>query len=47
MERVRSGVGLAKCKAVVQGSRQIRLEVDDGRQVVCARSQFMRYKLSY
>ena len=45
MERVRSGVCLAKCKAVVQGSTQIRLEVGDGRQDVRARSQqFMRHK---
>jgi len=47
MERVRSGVGLAKCKAVVQGSTQTRLEVGDGQQVIRARSQFMRHKLSY
>jgi len=46
-ERVRSGVGLAKYKAVIQGSTQIMLEVGDGRQVVRARSQFMRHKLSY
>jgi len=34
----------AKCKSVVQGSTQIRLEVGDGRQVVRARSQFVRHK---
>jgi len=44
---VRSGVGLANCKAVIQGSTQITLEVGDGRQVVRALSQIMRCKLRY
>jgi len=44
---VRSGVGLAKCKAVIQGSTQITLEVGDGRQVVRTLSQIMRHKLRY
>jgi len=46
-ERVRSGVSLAKCKPVIQGSTQITLEVGDGRQVVRALSQIMRNKLRY
>jgi len=41
------GVGLAKCKAVIQDSMQITHEVGDGWQVVRALSQIMRHKLRY
>ena len=46
-KRVQSGVGLDKCKAVIQGSMQITLEVGDGRRVVRALSQIMCHKLHY
>jgi len=42
-EQVQSGIGLVKCKAVIQGSTQVTLEVCNGQQVVRALSQIMRH----